>query len=191
MLLATWCTPRLGTYTQQGCFVRFAAADLLLHACIAFPRPQAQLKMLQAEQPDLVVFSGDMVDGPSWNGRRGWYESVWQRLIKPVNFAGVPYASILGNHDGEADLSRRDIVELDMRTSNLTLTQQGPHRLTGAGNYYLDVLSSDGEQVAARLWMLDSNNRGCEHVRHGWCVGPGQRPAGGRRASVRCCLCEL
>lgn len=74
-----------------------------------------------------------------------------------------------GNHDGEADLSRHEIVAVDMAASNLSLTQQGPVGVAGASNYYVDVLDPQGGAVAARLWLLDSNDRGCGPlIRAGW-----------------------
>ncbi len=130
---------------------------------------QVQAWVLQAEpEARLVVFSGDMVSGYAWNGSPGWYEALWRRLIQPTNAAGIPYATTLGNHDAEADLARRQIVELDMRSSNLSLTQQGPEGVTGASNYYLDIYDARGEEVAARVWLLDSMDRGCERTTAGW-----------------------
>jgi pre-mRNA-splicing factor SYF1 len=139
--------------------------------------------VLDAEQPDLVVLSGDMVSGfafpaanllgyiSRWRAGTTWYEQLWRRLIEPLHARKVPYASILGNHDAEADLKRRDIVKMDAATgTGLSLTQPGPANITGAGNYYIDVYDSTGTQVAARIWMLDSGNRGCERLAWGWCV---------------------
>lgn len=74
-----------------------------------------------------------------------------------------------GNHDGEADLNRNQIVDLDIATGgNLTLTRRSPSYLTGASNYWLDIQSPTGNEVAARVWLLDSNDRGCEHTKSGW-----------------------
>lgn len=75
-----------------------------------------------------------------------------------------------GNHDGEADLSRRQVVALDAATGNrLSLTKSGPARLSGAGNYWVDVLAlGNSSEVAARLWFLDSGNRGCNGGAAGW-----------------------
>lgn len=62
---------------------------------------QVQRALLEAEQPDLVVFSGDMVSG--WACRRdpdcerdGWFEARWRQLTAPVHAAGLPYAVTLG-----------------------------------------------------------------------------------------------
>lgn len=69
---------------------------------------QAQAAVLAAEQPDLVMFGGDMVSGwvcsPSRSPRPaacgpGWFEARWRQLIAPVHAAGLPYAVILGNHE--------------------------------------------------------------------------------------------
>jgi pre-mRNA-splicing factor SYF1 len=65
---------------------------------------QVQRAVLEAEQPDFVVFSGDMASG--WVCAQtkpacppGWYEARWRQLIAPVRAAGIPYAIILGNHE--------------------------------------------------------------------------------------------
>lgn len=75
-----------------------------------------------------------------------------------------------GNHDGEADLSRQEIVALDAATGGrLSLTQPGPASLGGSGNYWLDVLApGNSSQPAARIWFLDSGNRGCNGEAAGW-----------------------
>lgn len=146
------------------------------------PPPQVVQTVLEAEQPALVVMSGDQVSGfayPAANllghlsrllfSGASWYEQQWRRIVAPLHKAGVRYAAILGNHDGEADLSRRQVVELGGAAGGgLSLTQPGPSHLTGAGNYYLDVCDAQGQQVAARIWMLDSGNRGCGRLAWGW-----------------------
>ncbi|KAL4419342.1 hypothetical protein ABPG75_005873 [Micractinium tetrahymenae] len=136
---------------------------------------QVQSAVLAAEQPDLAAFSGDQVSGFAWDGSPRWFEERWRQLLQPTMAAGVPHASILGNHDGEANLGRREIVELDQRLGgNWTLSLPGPRYLFGAGNYYLDVLNATGEGVAARMWFLDSGSLGCEGLRDGWgCVPSG------------------
>lgn len=50
----------------------------------------------------------------------------------------------------------------------LLLVQAGPEDITGAANYYLDVYDSAGEELAARIWVLDSMDRSCEDVGGGW-----------------------
>jgi len=46
---------------------------------------------------------------------------------------GIRWASVIGNHDDEADLSREEIVQLDSSSSELSLTRQAGDDLTGVG----------------------------------------------------------
>jgi len=98
--------------------------------------------------------------------------------------AGVPWASILGNHDGEADLGRREAAAVDallgsagQHPSPLSLTLPGPANISGGGNFWIDLLAPQpGGQagnaaeaaVVGRIWMLDSGNRGCGRLAWGW-----------------------
>jgi hypothetical protein len=80
----------------------------------------------------------------------------------------------------EAELSRQQVVGLDLRTgSPLSLTQQGPAGVSGASNYWLDVHppltpgrqaedGSGGGGPAARIWLLDSGDRTCPPLMFGW-----------------------
>lgn len=157
----------------------------------------AMAAMLEAEKPDLVVLSGDMVSGFACTLTEsqallltfgtssqyqvgpgadtgicpdGWYAGSWTNITAPLKAAGVPWASILGNHDDEGDLNRTAILANDIATGNgLSLTQQGPSNITGASNYYIDILGGDGS-VAARVWFLDSMDRGCEGQAGAGCV---------------------
>ena len=105
-----------------------------------------------------------MVSGYGWNGRPGWYSSRWQQVASSVRSSGLPYAAILGNHDGEADLGRRQIMALVGHQSNVSISQTDP----AGTSYFLDIYDPDGVVLAARIWMLDSNDRGCGQLRAGW-----------------------
>lgn len=63
-------------------------------------------KMLDIEQPDLVVLTGDMVSGYAWDGTRGWYFKHWAKWTSPFMKKRIPYIYALGNHDAQADLTR-------------------------------------------------------------------------------------
>lgn len=72
---------------------------------------EVQRILLAAEQPNLVVFSGDLVSGwvcppgkPDPPGgaacsRPRWWHERWEQLTGPVRAAGHPWAIILGNHE--------------------------------------------------------------------------------------------
>ena len=140
-----------------------------------------QKTVLDAENPDLVVYLGDVVSGWKASGKRGWMKGMLERALGYSNEQGYLHALLLGNHDDEADLNREEILLQDIEISNsmgnvLSLTQLGPLDITGASNYYLDVLNNNSNnsnnQVDARLWFFDSMNRGCEDDSNSWgCVG--------------------
>lgn len=114
--------------------------------------------MLAAEGlPDLVVFSGDQISGWVSKGADGWAAQHWERATTVVRAASAPYAAILGNHDAEADLGRKELLEMDARLgAGLSLSRPGPDNITGASNSWLDVAAPGGGRAAVRLWLLES-----------------------------------
>lgn len=117
-----------------------------------------------------------MVSGWFGAGKTGWFAAQWQQITAPIRETGTPYAIILGNHDDEADLDRRQILQLDIDTGDsLSRTQQGPVAVGGASNYYLDILPASNTSLvlvpAARLWFFDSMDMGCAGLTGSWgCV---------------------
>lgn len=137
-----------------------------------------QSTILAAEEPDIVILTGDMVSGYAWNGSHGWFAKRWQQLTTPMIKANIPYALALGNHDDEADLTRDEIIKLDQQIP-LSYTQRGPLNITGASNYVLPIYSSTSqstnpEDLISNLWIFDSGDDNCLNI-PGWdCVHPDQ-----------------
>ena len=115
-------------------------------------------KLVQAEDPDFIAFTGDMVSGRlqklgylptgySWNKSQGWYEAMWHRWTKVIYETKKPYCYTLGNHDSEADLNRQTFV--------------------------IPVYSSKHpEKVVMNLWFFDSGDYNCLGVNGYGCVEP-------------------
>lgn len=103
--------------------------------------------IIELERPDVVVFTGDVVS----------YKHAalaWRKVLDTVAREGVSFVVLLGNHDLEFDLTAEDIA---------TIVTSYPGSLNSASQGVLDdmaieVLSSDGERVAALLYCLDSND---------------------------------
>jgi hypothetical protein len=105
-------------------------------------------KVLDAEQPHLVVFTGDIVGGrPQKDG--------WNTVLKAVIDRKIPYATTIGNHDDEGDWKRPRIAEY-LSTQPYSLFNQGPETVNGYGNYTLKVNGKDGKP-AAILYFMDSH----------------------------------
>ena len=96
-------------------------------------------KVLDAEQPDLVVFTGDQLNGQgtSWDAK-----SVLAKFAKVVTQRKIPWASVFGNHDEEDGDAKRDQVRY-LQGLPYSLVQAGPTDIHGVGNYVLKVKSAD------------------------------------------------
>lgn len=82
----------------------------------------------------------------------------------------TPYAYTLGNHDDEANLSRREIIELDM-TNPTSLTSLSLPEEDGASNFVVPVYrSEENDEVALNLWFFDSMDYGCYQMKGNGCV---------------------
>lgn len=105
--------------------------------------------VLKAEKPDLAVLTGDVVtDAPA--------EPAWKAIIKIFEDARIPFAVVLGNHDGEAGISKKRIFEI-LSDSPLFVGEEGPEFIHGTGNYLLPVKGKNGN-ASALLYFLDSND---------------------------------
>ncbi|KAF9428842.1 hypothetical protein BGZ94_000790 [Podila epigama] len=94
------------------------------------------VRMLEAERPDLVVFTGDNVDGFSSNDA---YATIL-KYSRPVVERGIPWTIIFGNHDEEGDLSREEMMR-SVRDIPFSLSERGPLDISGVGNYILKIYS--------------------------------------------------
>ena len=113
-------------------------------------------RTLDLEKPDLVVFSGDQLNGKgtSWDA-----QSVLQKFAIPVIDRKIPWAAVFGNHDTEDEmLTRAEQVRL-MRALPYSLIEAGPEDVHGTGNYVLAVRSPDPSRTQLlTLYFLDSGS---------------------------------
>lgn len=95
--------------------------------------------MLALEKPDLVIFTGDQLNGQgtAWDAR-----SILAKFAKAVIEAKVPWAAVFGNHDDE-DIDERDTQMTLMKSLPYSLVEKGPKDVHGVGNYVLKVKSAD------------------------------------------------
>jgi hypothetical protein len=110
--------------------------------------------VLDEEQPDLVVLTGDIVTGRK--EERNTMES-WDILTDLLIEYQVPYAIVFGNHDDEAELSREELLaHLSLRPFCL-ISDEGGEKVQGVGNYVLPLYSSSGK-VEKLFYCMDSRS---------------------------------
>ena len=139
------------------CRDAIGADNAPIASCEADPRTLEFLDaVLDDELPDLVVLSGDQIEGPSAPDT----QSALFKFAAPLIERNIPYTAIFGNHDdeGSVSLSRAEQMGL-LQTLPLSLSQPGPQNVDGVGNYYIEVLApSPSQHSALTLYMLDTHS---------------------------------
>jgi len=105
-------------------------------------------RVLDSENPDLVIFTGDLIDWKSSDAK--WsLDQVTNEVIK----RNIYWAAVLGNHDGESTLSREEVIKY-LSEKDYSLTQLGPVDVYGYGNYFEYIYQNDNKNI--ELIFLDS-----------------------------------
>ncbi|MCL4481112.1 MAG: metallophosphoesterase family protein [Bacteroidetes bacterium] len=104
-------------------------------------------EIVDAERPDLVMLTGDIVT-------REKPAEVYQRFEKLFADRKTPWSVVLGNHDEEHGSTRAEIVEMLKKFPNC-LTTMVPG-IKGASNFVLSVAGKD-KKTKAVIYGLDSN----------------------------------
>ncbi|WP_438347503.1 metallophosphoesterase family protein [Paenibacillus sp. FA6] len=115
--------------------------------------------ILDAEQPDLVVFTGDILytgavspeDVECQNPQQAFRDAV-----AVVEERGFPWAVVFGNHDTELRITREELMQVALTHQHI-VAESGPRNLSGSGNYTVELVDSDGKP-AANLYFLDSGS---------------------------------
>lgn len=122
--------------------------------------------ILEAEQPDLVVFTGDLIyTGPVSPGDKACEDpaQAFREAVNAVERYSIPWAFVFGNHDTETRISRSELMQVAQEHPHC-LAEAGPEELVGSGNYTLEIKDQTGH-AAAILYFLDSGSYSeLEHV---------------------------
>lgn len=106
-------------------------------------------QMLDAEKPDLVIHTGDVIFGkPAEEGLR--------EILSPMSERKIPFAVALGNHDEEFGLSRKEVFDIVKSLPyNINSTVTG---LTGQSNDII-TLSAEGSTTPEWVFYLFDSGR--------------------------------
>lgn len=113
--------------------------------------------VLDAEQPDLVVFAGDQLSDVYPFANEEDYALAIATMLKPLEERNIPFLMTLGNHDHDraSKMTEDKMVSLYTASPMCRAASNGPDPFT----YNVLVKSSDGTKDALNIYMVDSNNK--------------------------------
>lgn len=122
--------------------------------------------VLDAEKPDLVVFTGDTIVGVRCPDGMAAY----RQAVSAVEERGLVWAAVFGNHDdegGTAPVPKRSLMEVQEQ-SEFGIGEAGPDEVYGVGNYVVEVASKEDGLTKAALYFLDSGAYALEIGGYDW-----------------------
>jgi 3',5'-cyclic AMP phosphodiesterase CpdA len=121
--------------------------------------------VLDAEAPDLVVFTGDNIrSGPETA------EDVWvaiHNIAAPVDSRGIPWLIAFGNHDQD-HMPKTGVGEELMLGRYMTyphnINEPSPEGVSGTGNMHVLVYDFRGHDAVFNVWSFDSGRYAPEEI---------------------------
>ncbi len=106
-------------------------------------------KLIEKTNPDLITLTGDQVSGP-------YVRSTLKKICKFIDGFDIPWAPVLGNHDGEWNLTRNGNGDFYQNGGYKNVIFRKNDPALGVGNYIINV-AKNGQSVHT-LFMIDSHN---------------------------------
>lgn len=118
-------------------------------------------EVLDAETPDLVVFTGDIAWGATT-------KESFDTVLEPVIKRNIKWAYVNGNHDDEHGWNRTQLMDY-LVTKPYCMASHGDKNLQGEGNYILEIRSSDNmDKISNLLYFFDSGSYNELYPGVGW-----------------------
>lgn len=117
-------------------------------------------RMILAEKPNLIVFTGDNIYGYDSSDSAKSMDAAFAPAIE----SNIPWVAVLGNHDQEGSLSRDGVMKYIVGLKN-SLSKVNPpevHIIDGFGNNNLEIGGVQGtvfeNKSVLNLYFLDSGD---------------------------------
>ncbi len=114
-------------------------------------------RLVRETEPDMITLTGD----------NAWGTMAYIELIKQVDSYGIPWAPVMGNHDGQCLISEFWAAYLLYKAENC-LFEFGPEDM-GYGNYIINI--TENGKIIHTLFMLDTHNNAEYTLEDGSTVG--------------------
>jgi predicted MPP superfamily phosphohydrolase len=122
------------------------------YSCSSLNSTQFIKSIVDIENPDLIIYTGDNIDSKASNG------IVALNSVFNLRNQG-PWAAILGNHDQESSLSRYQVMNyISSMTNSLAYSGTLDGRANGFGNYVISLMHPNENTNLMNLYFLDSGD---------------------------------
>ena len=101
-------------------------------------------KLVAEQQPDLITLTGD----------NAWDTVAYITLVDFIDSLGIPWAPVMGNHDGQGCMNEFWCAYLFDQAENC-LWKFGPKDM-GYGNYIINI--KEGDEIVHTIFMMDTHN---------------------------------
>jgi hypothetical protein len=111
-------------------------------------------KVLEYEKPNMVVLSGDNIDGKCTTSDE--VRKAVNHIAEPMENRNIPWAIVFGNHDDEHNMmTKEEMMKLYMSFEH-NLSQIGYKTFDRIGNYNILVEGSRDKMPKFNIYMMDS-----------------------------------
>lgn len=102
-------------------------------------------KAVEEVKPDLITLTGD----------NSWCQIGYMRLVKFIDSYGIPWAAVMGNHDGDngEELDENWCAQQIYRSKN-SVFKFGPKDM-GVGNYIINI--KENGRIIHSIYMMDTH----------------------------------
>ncbi|KAK0583157.1 hypothetical protein LWI29_034069 [Acer saccharum] len=131
-----------------------------VHGCSDLNTTAFLHRIISAEKPHLIVFTGDNIVGLDATDAAKSLNAAFA----PATASNIPWVAVLGNHDQESTLSREGIMKhiATLKNSLSQVNPLGAHAIDGFGNYDLEIGGVKGTRFENKsvlnLYFLDSGD---------------------------------
>ncbi len=132
-------------------FVILSIADIQLEKWEAYAEKGKNTtrlinQLVSSIHPDLITVLGD----------NAWSTSTYLKMIKDLDSLGIPWAPVMGNHDGSCCISEFWCA-YEMYDAKNCLFKFGPENM-GYGNYIINI--TENGKIIHTLFMMDTHSGG-------------------------------
>ena len=158
------------------------------------------VQAIEMSDPDLIIFTGDMVEDTRWGDLGVDDFPLWEGVVVPGNrtktrenafkaadyiysildSSGIPFAVTQGNNDYKVKVSNDEWLDFYAKYENNVTTDMSAD--SDGIDYRLPIYGSDGSEVKLNLYCMDTGEYGISDASVDWYVADSnaQKEANGR-----------